>query len=214
MKLIKLLYGLFESGDLWHQTLDEHHKKEISMKQLRSDPPLCLARYEKRKVQRFSGGYVDDILRAGGMNFTELAEKAAKRFRMGDDEQIPCEFSGLQINKGAGGMVYHSQKQYLRQLEALPLDAPLWGFLSIRTRLAWLTNTQPDCMFEISQIAQVTNSMFKESKAKQIERWNKVVNFATSNPISLKINRQDLDSLESLDFQMPHSPTAMIFQDS
>ena len=40
LKLLKPLYGLCESGDLWHQTLDRHHREDLGMNPLRSDPAL------------------------------------------------------------------------------------------------------------------------------------------------------------------------------
>lgn len=85
-------------------------------------------------MQGFSRGYVDDMLRAGNEKFRKLAEKTAETFRMGEDEQIPCEFSGFHIDKDDDGEIYHSQKQYLRQLETLPLDALLPVFRSMRIK--------------------------------------------------------------------------------
>ncbi len=40
LKLLKPLYGLCDSGELWHKTLDEHHRRELGMSPFRSDPAL------------------------------------------------------------------------------------------------------------------------------------------------------------------------------
>lgn len=40
LKLLKHLYGLCESGDLWHETLDKHHREDLGMNPMRSDPAL------------------------------------------------------------------------------------------------------------------------------------------------------------------------------
>ena len=151
-------------------------------------------------IQGFSGGYVNDMLRAGNEKFRQLAAKTSERFCMGHDEHIHCEFSGFRIEKDANGVVHHSQKQYLKQLETLPLDAPISAFRSIRMKLAWLSNTHPDCMFEISQLAQVTNSMFESDKVKHIKRLNRAVKFAMNHPITLKVDRLELDSLRVFGF--------------
>eukprot|EP00171_Calliarthron_tuberculosum_P007692 IDg7692t1 len=38
LKLFKPLYKLCDSGDLWHRTIDEHHRLDLGMKASRSDP--------------------------------------------------------------------------------------------------------------------------------------------------------------------------------
>lgn len=43
-KLLKLLYGLCGSGDMWHGTLCKRNLNNLGMKPLRSDPALCILR--------------------------------------------------------------------------------------------------------------------------------------------------------------------------
>ena len=51
--------------DLWHQTLDTHHRKDLGIKPLLSDPALYTLMRNGR-LQGLSGGYFDDIIiRAG-----------------------------------------------------------------------------------------------------------------------------------------------------
>eukprot|EP00171_Calliarthron_tuberculosum_P023252 IDg23252t1 len=40
LKLLKPLYRLCDSGDLWHKKLDEHHQKDIGMRPFCSDLAL------------------------------------------------------------------------------------------------------------------------------------------------------------------------------
>lgn len=70
----------------------------------------------------------------------------------------------------------------------------------MRMKLAWLANTRPDCMFEISQLAQVTDEMFSKDSVQHIKRLNKTVVYATSHPITLKIPKLDLLSLRVVGF--------------
>lgn len=64
MKLLKPIYDLCDSGDFWHKTPHEHHHHDLGITPLRSDQEFysllrdCL-------LDGLSGGYVDDILRAG-----------------------------------------------------------------------------------------------------------------------------------------------------
>ena len=70
----------------------------------------------------------------------------------------------------------------------------------MRMRLAWLSNSRPDCLFEISQIAHVTESMFEGSKKQVIKRLNKAVKYAINNQLSLKIRRLETKSLRIIGF--------------
>lgn len=37
---MKTLYGLFESGDLWHKTIDNNHSLELDISAFRSDSAI------------------------------------------------------------------------------------------------------------------------------------------------------------------------------
>ena len=79
----------------------------------------------------------------------------------------------------------------MRRVEALPLNAKFTDFRSMRMRFAWLANTRPDCLFEISQLAQVTEDRFAKEGAAAIRRLNKATKYTTENRISIKIPRLD-----------------------
>ena len=70
----------------------------------------------------------------------------------------------------------------------------------MRMRLAWLANTRPDCMFEISQLDQVTEDMFLQDSKKTLQRLNMAVAFATNNRIPLQIAKLNQESLRVIDF--------------
>lgn len=62
LKLIKPLYGLCDSGDIWHRTRDLHRRNDLHMQTFRSDPSLY-AHYSRGKLSDLSGTYIDNILR-------------------------------------------------------------------------------------------------------------------------------------------------------
>ena len=62
LQLLKPLYGLCDSGDLWHDTLDKHHREDLGMKPVRSDPALYIWMVNGL-LKGLSGGYVDNVIR-------------------------------------------------------------------------------------------------------------------------------------------------------
>ena len=199
LKLLKPLYGLCESGDLWHKTLDEHHRKDLGMVPLRSDRALYKLMIDGLLVG-LSGGYVDDLLRAGSTRFRELSRKTNERFQMDEDEVIPCTFSRFHLERDEHGCITQHQNFYMQKLEVLPLGSTFTDFRSMRMRLAWLANTRPDCLFEISQLAQVTEDRFTREGATVLRRLNKATKYATDNQVAIKIPRLDKDSIRVVGF--------------
>ena len=200
LQLLKPLYGLCESGDIWHETLDKHHRDDMGMKPLRSDPALYYLLSNGILKGLSGGGYVDDLIRAGDNDFRDLSKKTNIRFDMGEDESIPCNFTGFALKRDADGDLSIDQHAYLRKLEELPPDASFSHFRSMRMRLAWLSNSRPDCLFEISQLAQVTEQMFTSCRRNVINRLNKTVRFAKGNKVSLKIRNLDKESIRIIGF--------------
>lgn len=70
----------------------------------------------------------------------------------------------------------------------------------MRMRLAWLANTRPDCQFEISQLAQVTENRFEADRSSFIRRLNKATRYATENFVSLKIPKLDASTARVVGF--------------
>lgn len=199
LKLLKPLYGLCDSGDLWHKTLDDHHRRDLGMTPFRSDPALYRL-MANGLLTGLSGGYVDDLLRAGTPEFKRHAAQTNDRFEMGPDETLPCTFSGFHLSRDESGTLQQNQHFYLRKLEQLPLDAKFQDFRSMRMKLAWLANTRPDCQFEISQLAQVTEERFSIERSSIIRRLNKATKFAVDNQVSLRVPQLDVDSLRVVGF--------------
>lgn len=99
MELLKPLYGLCELGDLWHTTIDNYHRVDLNMKPSRSDPAFYISFTDSGDVRGFSGNYVDDMLRARNDEFRHISAATAKKFRLGENQHLPCEFSGFHLDK-------------------------------------------------------------------------------------------------------------------
>ena len=165
LQLLRPLYGLCESGDLWFKTLDDHHKNDLEMKPMRSDPAFYMS-MKNNLLEGMSGTYVDDILPSGNANFRDLAKKTSTRFEMAEDSSLPCQFVGFRLQRGKNGTLELNQEEYVRKLRPMPTDGSYSGFASLRMKLAWLAHSRPDCMFEVSQMTQVTRERFEEDRRK------------------------------------------------
>lgn len=199
LKLLKPLYGLCESGDLWHQTFADHHKKELGMVPLRSDQALYIW-IPGKDLKGLSGCYVDDILRAGDPSFAKHAKKTRTRFEMADDEPLPCTFTGFVISRNDSGALIIDQREYLKKLEALPPNATFKQIRSMRQKLGWLSNSRPDCLFEVSQLAQITDEHFENSPKPHLTRINRATSCAIKNHTSLLLPKLDIKTLRVIGF--------------
>ena len=199
LKLLRPLYGLCDAGDLWHATLDKHHRLDMNMKAFRIDPAFYYM-MEEGVLKGLSGTYVDDLIRSGDQHFKQVSKKTNEKFEMTEDGSLPAEFTGFVIDRDTDGNFYIDQIDYLRKIECIPYDASFGHFRSMRMRLAWLSNSRPDCLFEISQLTQVTEKMFEEKPKDMIVRLNKAVKYATGNRVRLKVPKLDKKSVRVVGF--------------
>lgn len=65
---------------------------------------------------------------------------------------------------------------------------------------AWLSNSLPDCLFDISQLAQIEETICKEDKTSAISKTNKAIRRALDNHLELKIKSLDLATLKVIGF--------------
>ena len=98
--------------------------------------------------------------------------------------------------RGRFGLVIVVQDQNdLQEQEQLPLEASYSQFRSMRMKPAWIANTCPHSLFEISQLAQVTEEIFLQKSKRTLKRSNKAVAFAIDNSIPLRIEKLNQESL-------------------
>lgn len=199
LQLLKPLYGLCDSGDLWFKTLDDHHRNDLDMSPMRSDPALY-AKMVEGMLKGLSGTYVDDMMRAGDQKFRKLARVTSEKFEMAEDETPPCTFTGFRLSKGADSKLEMNQDAYVSNLTTLPSDATFSNFASVRMKLAWLSHTRPDVLFEVSQLTQVTVDQFKENKTEIIRRTNRAVMYVKDESVAIKFPKLNLETLQVIGY--------------
>ena len=59
-------------------------------------------------------------------------------------------------------MHYIDQDFYMSKIEQIPSNTEFSKFAYMRMKLAWLANTRPDIVLEISQTAHVTRTMYEK----------------------------------------------------
>ncbi len=138
---------------------------------------------------------MDDLVRSGDAEFRKLCHKTHERFETSGDESLPVTFAGFNLSRSDEGHLSMDQTFYIKRLEELDPSSPFSDFRSMRMRLAWLANTRPDLLFEISQLAQITLERFKESARAHWKRLNLAIRYAHVNVTSLKFPKLDMESL-------------------
>ena len=67
-ELLRPLYGLYDAGDLWHESLNLHLTQELKFQPTKIDPSLYFS-FRNNKLVEIHGSYVDDLLRTGDIEF-------------------------------------------------------------------------------------------------------------------------------------------------
>ena len=197
LQLLRPLYGLCESGDLWYKTLDDYHRNDLGMNPMRSDPAFYVS-MKNNLLQGMSGTYVDDILRSGNPDFCNLAKKTSMKFEMAENCSIPCNFVGFRLQKRKDDTFELSQEEYVRKLRPMPTDVTYSDFASLRMKLTWLAHSRPDCMFEVSQMTQVTRECFEENQRDVVNPVNRTVRYVQETPACIRFPKHREDNLHVL----------------
>ena len=151
-------------------------------------------------LKGISGGYVDDLIRTGDSSFKQLCSKTERSFDMAEDQGLPCTFTEISISRRLDNTIVQQQHEYLRRLEELPPDASFHHLRSMWMKLAWLSNTRPVCLFQISQLAQETEEKYNTEVSVVIRRINRAIRYAVQNRIYLKVPSLNKDTLRVIGF--------------
>ena len=210
LKLLRPLCSLCESGELWHETLDAHDRNDLGMMPFRIESALCAfmvdGHLKEDHPHRFliapwlSGTYVDDLIRAGDKEFKKQSNATAEKFDMADEEHPLCSFTGCRLEKDENGTLSIDQKSYVKSIRPLSTDAIYSDFASLQMKLSWLTHTQTDCCYEVSQLAQVTKEKFETELRTIMQSCNKLVKHVHDQALKIKIPKLELECLRVIGF--------------
>lgn len=89
LQVLRPLYGLCDAENLWHQSLDEHHWKELSITPFRVDPALYPSS-ANNTLTGLSGTYADDSPRTGTDSFRRHCRRTNENFEMTDEYFLPA----------------------------------------------------------------------------------------------------------------------------
>ncbi len=81
LKLLRLLFGLADSGDYWHAKFSIHLTDDLGMKAVASDMLLFLRR-ARWKISSLLASYVYDTLACGENIFAELTKKIERNLKL------------------------------------------------------------------------------------------------------------------------------------
>lgn len=87
-------------------------------------------------LQNLSGGYVDDLIRAGNGECKRLAKNSSHKFEKTEDQDLPCVFIVFSVKRQKDGTSSQVKHDNLRRLENISSDYFFRSFRSIQMRLA------------------------------------------------------------------------------
>lgn len=165
------------------------------MQTLRSDLG-CYSRIRNGKLDGLSANYVDDMLRTGTLAFFKLCSLTGKKFEMAKYQNIPFRFTAFLISRDSAGTLQLDQVEYTKELRLLPEDCDFSAFASMRMKLMWLSHSRPYCIFEISQMMQVTRDHFAEEHRSIVKTTNRVIKYATGQIVKIRFPALQCETLK------------------
>lgn len=195
LQLILPLYGITESGDYWGETLTDHHINDLKMTQTKQDFSLFF-KYAASKLIGLSGAFVDDLVRAGTLQFKDSSQRSTEsRFDVKPPATNDFTFAGFDITTHEDHREL-SQNDYVNRLKLVPTTCDFDSFRTVRAKLLWASHTRPDISFAASRLAQVTSTSFDPGT---IKLCNKVIKHLKAHPeLALRYPKLDKKTLRIL----------------
>jgi Reverse transcriptase (RNA-dependent DNA polymerase) len=195
LQLVLPLYGLTEGGDYWGETLADHHSNDLGMRKTKGEFSMFFKHVASRLVG-LSSSYVDDLVRAGNLEFKEKSNEAThSRFNVKPRIENNFTFTGIEVASDDQHRSL-SQTGYIARLTAVSLTSTFNDMCTLRAKLAWTSHTRPDVSFAVSQLAQTTIHTFDRST---LVLANKIIKYLKSNlDIFLRYPKLDKSTLRLL----------------
>lgn len=84
----------------------------------------------------------------------------------------------------------------MKTLFLLPEDTLFIELATMRMNLAWFAHSRPECIFEVSQLAQHTKAAFEETSCELIKKINNSIKYAKENNAHLRFVKLDITTLK------------------
>lgn len=156
------------------------------MTPLRTDSSLYTLE-KGNTLKGLSVTYVNDLIRARTKTFRRICEITHERLEITDYRELPISSSDFQLEKKENGFMIH-QSTYTDSLKPVPTDTDCFSFRSTRIKVACLSHTWPDVLYEVLQATQVTEEMFSKGKIVLIKRLQTQSNTFLKTELQLKCN--------------------------
>ena len=115
---------------------------------------------EDDKLIGINGTYVDDLLRCGTLELEELCNMKYKKLVTTGTEDITLTFARSNNRRRTEDAFSFDQLFYNQKLETMQGSASWSELHSMCMKLAWLANSRPDLVVDISQLAKVAEHQF------------------------------------------------------
>ena len=114
---------------------------------------------------------------------------------MDPDARLLCSLTGFRLQLSSSGTLELHQQHYVNSFSTLPEDALFSAFSSMPMKMAWLAHSRPDCLYEISQLAQTTFLAYHEGPTTILKSINRLIQYAKQNRVSLRFPPLDLSTI-------------------
>lgn len=150
LKLRMPLYGIFDAGNYWGVTVNEHTLNYLGTLPAPDDPALYVYKVPRDGIDRpigITGCHIDDALNDGTHDFETTTEDTLRKFEDKPRKYDWFEFYGTQEKTEGDGAFTFDQKHYAEGLNTVPIYASLDDFRRTRALFSWLVHTRPNLSF-------------------------------------------------------------------
>lgn len=155
LKPMKPLYGLADSGDRWHHSLQKLSTSTLKMKPGTGDLSLY-SKHIGERLMGVSGVYVDDLIETGSESFKRFTETTGKRFEAKSRVHGAGTFMGMQfIQSTEKNSIEVNMKRYIQNLNLIIVPGAFEEFRSLRENLAWVVNCRPDIACSVAKYGRL-----------------------------------------------------------